>query len=304
MSQQTRDTARHAFDNLTVAPELEGTIRRSLARAASFRRRQAILRKSLLSVAAAFLIFAVSVNALPALGNTMEGLPVVGRLVSALRLDRMGIGGQVTDGLHVGPLTFARNSITINFTEGDSLVDKAPWYKITEHSHPYSLIIEVHGVRGLHPSAVNPLFTGNAYIKEMYRSVILDDSALRYVIVFNRPVEVVVRELTTPAAVQIVLSAAQSASADAVYVVRTYSQASRGSAGELEENINAALEWQGDGVRILRDTKGGYLAEAGFFTTELAAQEFVAKLRAEGLTDLPLTIERRGPNDIPRQLAP
>lgn len=304
MSPNTRDTARHAFDNITVAPELERTIRRSLARAASFRRRQAILRKSLLSLAAAFLIFAVSVNALPALGNTMEGLPVVGRLVSALRLDRMGIGGQITDGLHVGPITFARDSITINFTDGNSLAAKAPWYKITEHSHPYSLIIEAHGVRGLHPSAVNPLFTGNAYIKEMYRSVILDDSALRYVIVFNRPVEVVVRELTTPAAVQIVLSAAQSASADAVYVVRTYSQASRGSAGELEENINAALEWQGDGVRILRDTKGGYLAEAGFFTTELAAQEFVAKLRAEGLTDLPLTIERRGPNDIPRQLAP
>lgn len=304
MSQSTKDSLHQAFDHITVAPELDNTIRRSIARASSRRRRQGVLKKSLLSVAAAFLIFAVGVNALPALGNTMEGIPVLGRLVSALRLNRMETGGQITDGLHVGPLTFSRDTITLNFTTGNSLADTAPWYKVTEHTHPSSLIVEVHGVRGLHPSAINPNFAGHAYIKDMYRSVILDDSALRFVIVFNQPVETVVRELTSPAALQIVLSAAPSPSVASVYAVRTYSQASRGSAGELEENIRAALEWQGEGVRILRDAQGGYMAEAGLFATETAAQEFVTKLRAAGLGDTALTIERRGPNDIPLHLLP
>jgi len=304
MSQNTKDTLRQAFDQIAVAPELDNTIRRSVARASSLRRRQAVVKKSLLSIAAAFLIFTTSVNVLPALGNTMEGIPVLGRLVSALRLDRLEVGGQVTDGMHVGPLTFSRDTVTINFTENNSPAAKAPWYKVTQHSHPHSLIIEAHGVRGLHPNAISPNFAGNAYIRYMYRSVILDDSAQRFVIVFNQPVAIEVRELTAPAALQLVLSAAAPVNEDAVYAVRTYSQASRGSAGELEESIRAALEWQGEGVRILRDSQGGYMAEADFFSTEIAAQEFVAKLRAAGLADLPLTIERRGPNDIPQHLLP
>ena len=304
MSQLTRDTLRQAFDQIAVAPELDNTIRRAIARASSLRRRQAVIRKSLLSLAAAFLVFTTSVNVLPALGNTMEGIPVLGRLVSALRLDRLEVGGQITDGMHVGPITFTRDTVTINFTEGNSPAAKAPWYKVTQYSHPHSLILEAHGVRGLHPTAVNPRFAGNAYIKDVYRSVILDDSALRFVIIFNRPVEIVVRELTTPGALQLVLSAVETANEDAVYAVRTYSQTTRGSAGELEERIREALEWQGEGVRILRDAQRGYMAEAGFFTTEIAAQEFMAKIRAAGLTDVPLTIEKRGANDIPRHLLP
>ena len=234
----------------------------------------------------------------------MEGIPVLGRLVSALRLDRLEVGGQITDGMNVGPITFTRDTVTINFTVGNSPAAEAPWYKVTQYSHPHSLILATHGVRGWHPTADNPRFASNAYIKDMYRSVIPDDSALRFVIIFNRPVKIVVRELTTPAALQLVLSPAAPAKVDAVYAVRTYSQVYGWSAAQLEESIMAALEWPWEGVRLLRDAQGGYMAEAGFFTTEIAAQELIAKLRAAGLAEVPLTIEKRGANDIPRHLLP
>jgi len=279
-------------------------IRTAIARGERATVRSHFVRRSFLASAAAILVFILSVNALPGFGNAMEQVPGIGLVVRAIRLANYGIGGTITDGQEVGPIRINRNAITISFTQDGLPVGTAPWFRTTTQEYPYSLLIELGGVRSIFADGKMPAIIRSPLVRNIYRIVTLDDSAQRLVVTFNGPVEVTVTELSSPAALQIVVERGTATQTSQVYSVRTASLPFGEMVGVWESLLNEALGWPGEGVRLLQDADGTHFAEAGYFATEELAEAQIEKLKASGLIDFALNVERRGPNDTPKFIAP
>jgi len=304
MSNNHTDPLRESFSNIRLPEELDDVIASAVLRGQRALRYSALKQRVLMSAAAVITIFALSINVLPAFGSAMESIPVLGRVVSVLRIYRGSTGGQITDGQHVGPISVADETITIAFSSEGMPAGIAPYFNTTYHAYPYSLMIELHGVRSILEDGALPSFAQSQLVKGMYRVVTLDDSAQRYVITFTGPVEIEVKELADPAAIQIVLSEGNASGATTVYSVRTASYSFGEQVGVWESMLNEALEWQSESVRIIEDAEGKQFVEAAYFDTEIEAQAFVEALEATGVVETKLLIEQRGPNTIPQYLAP
>ncbi len=299
-----KHSLRQAYRNITAPSELDDAMAGAVTRGKRSMRAYALRRRALMSVAAILAVFAIGINASPAFGNAMESLPGLGRVVNIMRIGNSSIGGKITDGQELGPITVASNTVTVAFSAQGQPSGTAPWFKTTYYTHPYSLVVELHGVRSLFADGVMPSVEDNAFISSIYRLVTLDDSAQRFVVSFVGPVSIEVRELADPAAIQIVLSEDKSEQPAALYSVRTASQGVGELIGIMEETLKLALRTQSENVRVIGDEQGGQFVEAGLFTTEAEALEHVKTLKSTTTLDFGLLVEHRTPGGIPGFVAP
>lgn len=303
MKKETDDTLKEMYADIEVAAELDKVINNAISRAERQRRRTSRQRRAMLGFAALFACFAISINTIPAFAAFMGELPGVGRIVNILRLnnDTAG-GGEITDGQQVGPIIVENETLTIFFSEGmpNSVL---PWYQATYKEYPYSLVLELGGVRSLFADGQLPSFAGSDLIDDMYRLITLDDSAQRYVITFSQAVDVEVRELANQAALQIAVSPAVASASEPVYAVRTASVSFGEHVGYMEEMLFHALDFQTETLRMLRDIEGTYFVEAAYFGSESEALAFRDSLLHADL-DFPLYVEVRHPDNLPAFIAP
>jgi len=279
-------------------------IRAAIVRAEKSKTSAHYVRRSLLAAAAAFMVLFLSVNAMPGFGSAMENVPGIGVVVRAMRLTNYGIGGAITDGQAVGPIRINQNTITIAFAQDGLPANTAPWFKTSIQEYPHGLLIELGGVRSIFGDGEMPAILRSPFIRDIYRVVTLDDSAQRLMVTFNGPVEVTVTELSAPAALQIKVAKGAATETRPAYAVRTASIPFGETVGVWESMLSEALGRPGEGVRLLQDENGMHLAEAGHFATEELARAQVERLQASGLIDFALHVERRGPTDTPKFIAP
>ncbi|MBS3938837.1 MAG: hypothetical protein KGZ50_09750 [Peptococcaceae bacterium] len=304
MKEHQSTGAQNAYNALKCPAEMDMVVRRAVDRAHKAKKQSLLSKRTLLPVAAALLASVLTLNAMPEFGRAMEQLPGIGWVVRAVRLENYLLGGAITDGQEVGPITISRNTIEITFTQGQSATQTAPWFKTTKQDYPHGLLLELQGVRSLFAGGVMPEITSSPLIRNTYRIITLDDSAQRIMFTFNGPVEVTVTEVASPAGIRIKVAPGQTAATARRYAVRTSSHDVGEQIGIKEGVLNAALGWPESGVRMLQDNQGKHFVEAGLFATRELAEAFIAKIRSTGQVDFALQIEQRGPSDIPVFIAP
>lgn len=263
--------------------------------------------KTLVSLAAAIVLLAVSIQVSPALAQRVEQLPGGAGLVALLRADRpWAQGGEITDGQDIRDIdrtvqtdpedpTTQVEILRIAFGEGGTLGS----YEVMYSQYPYSAAVSLIGVRAFSAMDALKALEEGPLVKNAYPLITLDDSAHRLVIVFKQPVRIDVTEAEdAPALLLTIREDAEALAGGRRYALRTPSMEFGELLGFLETDLR--FEYGSDRVRILQDKAGTYLVEEGLYDTLEAAE--ARRTALIGLDfQIDLVIEGRGPADIPEK---
>ncbi|WP_313637430.1 DUF4179 domain-containing protein [Paenibacillus sp.] len=258
------------------------------------------------SVAAAILIsFTVGVNTVPTFADSLHDVPVLGKLVSVLKFtDGSAGGGTIQDGVDVNFISLKQDKnsdqMILNFANSDNTQDLASSYNVKFTDNPSTMTVTVSGARNF--SAIKDLETlkQSKYVQDAYPLITLDDSAIRFNVTFKEPVAYEVKEYKEPAQVAITLKDKKGdlGEGTSIYSLRTVSEPSGESQGMAEEMLFGLKD-----VRVLKDQKGLFLVEAGYFNTEAEALDQLKKIQTEyGIGDL-LFVEKRSSQEIPQSIS-
>jgi hypothetical protein len=302
-----RERLQQAYDDIEIPKELSSVVRKGVERGKQQRRKNSVARRSLKwsgSAAAAVLIsFTISVNTLPAFAESLEQVPVLGKLVEVLQFTHGSAdGGTIQDGVDVDFITLKTqgesDQLILNFANPDEDQTMASSYNVKFTEYPYTMTLSIGGARRFSAAKDLETLKGSRYVQDAYPLITLDDSAIRFNITFKEPVAYEVKEYKDPAQVVITLKQGAAEKAAPVYSLRTSSQPSGETLAIAEETLSGV-----EGLRMLKDQEGLFLVEAGYYATEAEALEQMKRIQAEYGFAEPLFVEKRSSEQVPQSIS-
>ncbi|MBU3145481.1 DUF4179 domain-containing protein [Clostridium sp. CF012] len=259
--------------------------------------------KGFAATAAVFTVFTISVNTMPAFANSLKGVPIVGTLVKVLQFNKgTAVGGKITDGADANSIILKQNAINetlvINFTNNsdNKVTDNVAHFKVDYKNNPSTMTFTINGARALSAEKDFENMKKSSYVSDVYKNMILDDSAVKFTIVFNKPVKYEVKEYKNPGHIAVTLSEDKNEIAKTIYSVRTPSYEYGENLGMIEEQLFEELN-----VRTLKDNKGTFCIDAGVFNTKAGAEAKIKDLTTKYGENLKLVVEERNSLDIPKE---
>lgn len=248
--------------------------------------------------AAVAIVFTISVNTMPVFANSLIKIPGVGQLVKVLQFkDGKGEGGKITDGADVNIIRLKSNkdseSIIINFAQAGEGSTTAPSYKIDYKNNPYTMTFTISGARKLNAEEYFEKLKESKYISDVYRLMTLDDSMVRFTVVFNKPIKYEVKEYKEPAYLEVDIKE-DKVKEEIMYSVRTTSQPFGEGIGQVEEILFEESE-----KRMLKDLKGTFLVEVGIYNSKEEAEKKLQEVKGKYASQLKFFIEERKGADFP-----
>ncbi|NGP45694.1 DUF4179 domain-containing protein [Bacillaceae bacterium SIJ1] len=228
----------------------------------------------------------------PALASQLKGIPVIGQLVDILQFtDGEAEGGSITDGSDVSSISRLEENgfekIVIGFTQNDELQADAGAFMVSYAENPYTMQFEIGGARGFSAQEQFAAIKESPYVKDVYPLMTLDDSLIRFIIEFTRPVDYEVMEMKDPASIVLYVKEGEQAVETTTYSLRTQSYPYGEAIGHLEERLMDA-----DPSRMLKDAEGMYFIEVQQFDTEEEAVQKRNELAVQ-MDDVTLFVEER-----------
>ena len=283
------------YGEMKAPDNMEQVIRAGI-QAARIKKRRPTRVYALQTVAAVFVLFIITLNVFPTVGNAMSNWPVIGTLVKVFTFTQSKLdGGEVMDGANVSLLSVREKGDT---EEVDILFadhGAAPKYTIKYNQNPPTMLLEVHGVRAMDAKAEFEQAAENSnYISDIYQVTTLDDSAMRFIIKFNKNIKYEVKEYRDPSHILITLMESETQYAGNVYSIRTKSMPEGEEIAIVEESF-----WGYENLRTLKDTSGNSLIEMGTFMTKKEAQMEMDNIKNIYGDSQFLYIEERQANAIP-----
>lgn len=228
----------------------------------------------------------------------------MGSLVHVLRFeDGKSSGGQITDGIDVDFITIKEGQeediIYINFND----VETAPYFDISYSEAPYSMSFTISGARGLSAKEFFDTLKESKYIRDVYEVMTLDDSMVRFNIVFEKPIKFEVKEYKEPSQVTVSIAEDREKNSEGkIYSIRTASYGFGEQFAMLEEAFFGI-----DTLRTLKDEKGTFALEIGNYNTKEEAENRLSEIMSEKeedmkAFDIKLYIEERSVNDNPKTI--
>lgn len=287
------------YDDIKIPAELNSAVKKGIERGKKHMSRNRTTNKfvkTLAGIAAAFLVLMTAVNVSPVLAGAMEEIPILGSLVKVLQFDNGEAGGgKITDASDISDMDTFENqgyeSIVINFSQGDANQENMGAYKITYNENPYTMTFEIGGARRFSAEEDFEKILQNKNVKDIYKIITLDDSLIRFVIVFNNPVEYKVEEMKDPASLVVSVREDSEYVPGKTYSLRTESYPYGETIGIIEEKL---MSYNLD--RVLKDENGLFFVEIGCFDTQQAANQKLAEIN----TDVKLFVEERMGADLPK----
>jgi hypothetical protein len=232
----------------------------------------------------------ITVN-VPSVAMALSDVPVVGSIVKVLQI---GSGGERTDGVSV-TTTVQENTLNINFTIAGEQTASAPAYTVDHKEAPNRLIFTFNGVRDLDVAKLKQDIQSLSNVKDVYSNVILDDSAVRFVVELKDNVDYSVSEYQQPGYIQLKLfGAAEKKKAHEVFYVRSQEM-------ELGEMLGILDEQYGqDGSTVIKTKTGNYILAIGGFESRAEAEELLHKLSAREDYNEPLQVDSWMSNENPQ----
>lgn len=294
------------YQQIDIPPRLDGVIGEAIKRGKREMKKKSLRRKFVKGistmVAAAFFLFFIGVNTIPAFADSVSAVPLVGNLVKVLQFEKgLGSGGEITDGtkVQIGELEKQgkRESMTINFMLEGNPALIANYFEVSYSEYPYSMLFSIPGAREFSYGDVFQGLSDSELVQDVYRLITLDDSMQRFVVVFKQAVEFEVLEMADPARIVVNLKEkTPAAAAVPVWSMRSASYPFGEEVGVAEE----MLRWEADSraVRMLKDSTGTYFVEEGYYQTEQEALQRMEELAGQ-LPEIKFYLEKRGAGDIP-----
>lgn len=281
-------TGKERYEHIEIPDRLSGVIQEAVQRGRIQKRKMKWLRGSSTLVAAcAAVMFTVNV---PSVAMALSDVPVIGSIVKVLQV---GSGGERTDGVSV-TTTVQENTLNIHFTIDGEQTESAPAYTVDHKEAPNRLIFTFNGVRDLDVDKLKKDIASLSNVKDIYNNVILDDSAVQFVVELKDNIDYSVSEYQQPGYIQLKLfGAAKKDKAHEVFFVRSQEM-------ELGESLAIIDEqYAGDGSSVIKTKNGKYIVAMGGFASRSEAEELLHKLSAREDYSEPLQVDSWMSNENP-----
>jgi len=259
-------TGKERYEHIEIPAQLTGVIDAAQKKAATRKRSKRMMRYSSVVAAAAALLFVVNI---PTVANALSKVPVVGSIVQVLQF---GGGGERTDGVTVGTEA-SEDVIKIHFDQEGESVSSVPAYIVDHRDAPNRLIFTFNGVRNFDYDTIKKDMLALPLVKDVYENVILDDSAMRFVVELKDGVKHSVSEYKDPGYLELRLtSTGEPVTPREVFYIRSETMPQGESLAILEEIY---LE---DDVAFIKAAGGDFIAVIGGFDTREAAEQKLGEI--------------------------
>lgn len=249
--------------------------------------------------------FTISINTIPAFANSTSNIPGIGKLVKVLQFNKGTdtketiSGGIITDSSNVQSITSQKNdksqTLTITFSKDNVSMGTVPHYKVDYKKYPYTMTFTVSGARYISVEKDFDALKQNKFVSDVYKIITLDDSTVRFNVVFKNPVKFEVKEYKKPAQLVVNLTKEEDLK-QPVYAVRSASYPYGEEIGHIEEQFIS------EDARMLKDENGTFLVDMGAFNSEKLAEEKIAEFNKKYGSNTKLYIEKRNASDIPKAI--
>lgn len=250
--------------------------------------------KTLVAAAAVLIVLVASLNLSPAFAEQLSGIPFIGQFVKVLIFtDGKASGGIVTDGLDVSAVSSEKSGNTetfsIHFEQGDQPQDLSGAYTVKYAQNPDTLFFQISGVRMFSAVEDFDAMKNSALVEDVYPLITLDDSMIRFMIVFKEPVVYEVLEMKNPASLVLHVSPGIKTAEDlSKFRIRTIEMPRGEFLGMIEEFLVSTYPH----MRIFHVSKESenYFIELEQLDSQEAAEEALEK--AKGICpDVEMLIE-------------
>ncbi|MCM3135080.1 hypothetical protein M3629_20070 [Paenibacillus polysaccharolyticus] len=258
-------TSKERYENIEIPAQLTEVIRQAQRKAAARKKSSRLIRYASALAACAAFLFIVNI---PTVANAMVKIPVVGTIVQVLQF---GDGGKITDGVTVGSET-TENTLKINFsTDDQGQTNDAPYYNVVHKSAPNRILFTFSGARYMDMEKVKNDFMTQPLVKDVYGSMILDDSSVGFVVVLKEGVQYSVTEFKNPGYLEVKLTSdGKPVTPRKVFSLRTEPMPFGESMGILKES------YPDEDISFLKTSTGEYTGVFGEYST---AEEAELKLK-------------------------
>lgn len=251
-------------------------------------------------VAAALMILIISLNLSPAFADRMIGIPVLGQLVKVLIFTNGSAGGgEITDGSNVSGVSTVKSGaseyFTIHFQQGEMPQDIAGAYTVQYAKHPDTLSFQLSGVRMFSATEDFDALKNSSLVEDVYPIITMDDSMVRFMIVFKESVVYEVQERKEPASLVIQVTPREGQDKDApTYRLRT-AEMPRGETLAIAEELLMNAFPQRRILHVAKDSENYYI-ELGQFATKADAEKALGVAKA-ACPDGGITVEELSARD-------
>ncbi|UVI28416.1 DUF4179 domain-containing protein [Paenibacillus spongiae] len=304
------ESLKKAYEEIEIPDELAAVTEAAIQKGRMERQRKKPRRANRwvkwvgVSAAGLFVLFTVSINTMPALASSLEQIPGLGTLVRTLQFNKgTAGGGAITDSTDVNVISLhkkeGQEQIVIHFQQNNQPQQIANSFSVKYSEYPNMMSFAIGGARKFSAEQDLAALKNSEWVEDAYEIISLDDSLIRFNVIFKDNVAYEVQEYKEPAQVVLTLKPGEShAGQPPVYSVRTASSPYGESQGIYEEMLFGA-----EGLRTMKDKEGTYFVEAGYFKTEAEAEAKRQKwIQTHGFDERSLFIERREALQIPEAI--
>ncbi|GIO88915.1 MULTISPECIES: hypothetical protein [Paenibacillus] len=259
-------TGKDRYEQIEIPAQLANVMESARHKAAARKRSLRLMRYSSVVAASLALLFVVNI---PGVANALSKVPVVGSIVQVLQF---GGGGERTDGVSVNTETVA-DVLRINFDQAGETVSSVPSYTVEHREAPNRLIFTLNGVRNFDYDAVKSDLLALSLVEDVYENIILDDSAMRFVVELKDGVTHSVSEYRDPGYIELKLAfTGKQATPREVFYIRSEAMPQGESLAILEEI------YYEDDVTFIKTAGGGFIAAIGGFDTREEAEQRLSEI--------------------------
>lgn len=207
-------TNRNKYEDISIPENISEIINKSEKRGKRYKRFQTAKKCS--AIVFVCLIFTITVN-VPAVSAALKDMPVIGKLVDVFQINK---GGSITDGVLISTDS-KEDIIKINFNLSENQLTTAPSYTVNKKVGPNRIVFDFSGVRNFDYNKLQKDILSSPYIKDVYRNIVLDDSAISFVVELKENVDYSISEYKEPGYMELKLFNKNEEEPKNVYFIRS-----------------------------------------------------------------------------------
>lgn len=278
---------KNRYDDIHIPEQLADVIHHAQQKAIQRKRSFRIVQYS--SLIAACIAFVLLVN-VPGVASAMSKIPVLGHIVQVLQ---WGQGGEITDGAQIDT-SVVEDRIQIHFSHDGKVSNRVPFYTVKHKTAPNRLIFTFEGVRTFNYDQVRKDLLALPLVKDVYSSMILDDSAMGFVVQLQNNVNYSVTEFEHPASIELKLSSNNKpAQPQKIFTLRTQPMQFGEQMGMLEET------YPQEDISFIKIANDQFIGVIGEYSTLEEAQSKLKQIKAQADNNNDFQIDSWMNNEMP-----
>ncbi|SEN54196.1 hypothetical protein [Paenibacillus sp. OK076] len=282
-------TGKERYEQINIPSGLSGVIQQARQRARNQKRRKMMIWRSSSLVAACAAVM-ITAN-VPGVAKALSDVPVIGSVVKILQV---GGGGERTDGVSV-TTTKESDTLNINFQIDGEQITSAPSYTVDHKEGPNRLIFTFNGVRHLDYDKLEKDIKALKNVKDVYQNIILDDSAIGFVVELKDDVDYSVSEYQQPGYFQLKLfSDGKTTQSHELFFVRSEDMEQGEALAMLAEQYSA------DDSSVVQTQNGKFTVVMGAFDNHADAEKHLKEFTDREDYSEPLHVDSWMSNENPQ----